>query len=129
MTIKTLRQEKGWSQEHLAQASGLSLRTIQRIERGHKASLESLNCLSAVFETKITNLIQEQKMDTIDTKDQFMKNHDEQEALEYVKNLKGFHMNWISYIFVIAGLYFLNLQVSPGNLWVIYPALGWGFGI
>lgn len=33
-TIKTLRKEKLWSQEELAEHSGLSLRTIQRLEKG-----------------------------------------------------------------------------------------------
>ena len=39
MNILTLRLEKGWSQEELAAHSGLSVRTIQRIENGQRASL------------------------------------------------------------------------------------------
>jgi transcriptional regulator with XRE-family HTH domain len=54
--IKKLRASKGWSQEQLAQFSGLSVRTIQRIERGHNAGLESLKCLAAVFDTDISKL-------------------------------------------------------------------------
>jgi len=30
--VKTLREAKAWSQDHLAQVSGVSLRTIQRVE-------------------------------------------------------------------------------------------------
>jgi transcriptional regulator with XRE-family HTH domain len=45
MIIRKLRLQKGWSQEHLSQISGLSTRTIQRIERGHKASLEFIRML------------------------------------------------------------------------------------
>ena len=56
MSVKNLRQKKGWSQEHLAQASGLSLRTIQRIESGKRAGLETLNGLAAVFDIDL-NLI------------------------------------------------------------------------
>ena len=59
MGVQELRLEKGWSQERLAQISGLSLRTIQRIESGKTAGLESLNCLAAVFETNVSNLMQE----------------------------------------------------------------------
>jgi transcriptional regulator with XRE-family HTH domain len=62
MSIKDRRLEKGWSQEELASFSGLSTRTIQRIETGHNASLESLKCLAAVFETSISTLMQEQTM-------------------------------------------------------------------
>jgi transcriptional regulator with XRE-family HTH domain len=35
MTLQKLRIQKGWSQEQLADLSGSSVRTIQRIERGH----------------------------------------------------------------------------------------------
>jgi transcriptional regulator with XRE-family HTH domain len=54
--IKEMRISKGWSQEQLAQFSGLSVRTIQRIERGHNAGLESLKCIAAVFEIDVSNL-------------------------------------------------------------------------
>jgi len=57
--IKKFRISKGWSQEQLAQFSGLSVRTIQRIERGHNAGLESLKCLAAVFELDVSILQKE----------------------------------------------------------------------
>ena len=34
MIVRKLRLQRGWSQEQLAEMSGLSTRTIQRIERG-----------------------------------------------------------------------------------------------
>ncbi len=34
MLIQKLRLQRGWSQEDLAALSGLSVRTIQRLERG-----------------------------------------------------------------------------------------------
>lgn len=48
--IKKLRAEKSWTQQHLADACGLSLRTIQRVERYGNASNETTISLSAVFE-------------------------------------------------------------------------------
>lgn len=54
--IKKNRISKGWSQEQLAEFSGLSVRTIQRIERGHNAGLESLKCIAAVFEMDVSKL-------------------------------------------------------------------------
>ena len=39
--IKKLRKERSWSQDQLASVSGLSLRTIQRIENEGACSLES----------------------------------------------------------------------------------------
>ena len=48
--VKTLRISKGWSQEQLSEYSGLSLRTIQRIENGVNISLESLSVLAKALE-------------------------------------------------------------------------------
>lgn len=39
--------------------SGLNVRTIQRIESGHHASVESLKCLAAALEVDISTLKQE----------------------------------------------------------------------
>lgn len=54
--IKSERQKRAWSQEHLADASGLGLRTIQRIERNGVASYESIRALAAVFSLRIEDL-------------------------------------------------------------------------
>lgn len=47
--IKELRRERAMSQEELAGATGLSVRTIQRIETEGTASPESKKALAAVF--------------------------------------------------------------------------------
>ena len=44
--IRKLREDKGWSQEHLAAVSGLSVRTIQRLEAEGNASLESRSAIT-----------------------------------------------------------------------------------
>lgn len=62
MILKQLRLSRHLSQEQLAQMSGLNVRTIQRIESGHKASVESLKCLASVFEVDIPTLNQEKFM-------------------------------------------------------------------
>jgi transcriptional regulator with XRE-family HTH domain len=54
--IKTQRNNRAWSQTQLADVSGLSLRTIQRIEKTGVASLESVKSLASVFEMDIKNL-------------------------------------------------------------------------
>lgn len=66
MIVKRLRKKNGWSQDHLATLSGLSLRTIQRVEAGHPASMETVNSLSSVFETDITKFTEE--IEVIDKK-------------------------------------------------------------
>ncbi len=59
MIVKKLRTDKNWTQEHLAQMSGLSVRTIQRVERGQSASMETLKSLASVFEVDLSKLTEE----------------------------------------------------------------------
>ena len=62
MILKQLRLSRHLSQEQLAQMSGLSVRTIQRIESGNSPSLESLKCLASVLEVDVSTLNQEKFM-------------------------------------------------------------------
>lgn len=62
MILKQLRISRHLSQEQLAQMSGLNVRTIQRIENGQNASVESLKCLAAVLEVTVETLNQERMM-------------------------------------------------------------------
>ena len=59
MILKQLRISRRMSQEQLAQMSGLNVRTIQRIENGANASLESQKCLAAALDVTIDTLNQE----------------------------------------------------------------------
>jgi DNA-binding XRE family transcriptional regulator len=54
--VKQLRSEKFWSQEELAIASGLNLRTVQRIEKEATASLQSKKALAAAFGIAVKDL-------------------------------------------------------------------------
>ena len=47
--LRQLRETRGWSQEHLAEAAGLSLRTVQRIEASGACSPESKLALAAAL--------------------------------------------------------------------------------
>ena len=59
MILKKIRERKRLSQEQLATMSGLSVRTIQRIEHGSRASIESLKSIASVLDTSISELEQE----------------------------------------------------------------------
>jgi len=54
--IRSEREKRAWSQEHLATLTGLSLRTIQRIETTELASYESISAISAVLEIPVAEL-------------------------------------------------------------------------
>lgn len=55
--IRTERLKRAWSQEHLAQVTGLGLRTVQRIESGGNASLETVKALAAVLGLPVEALL------------------------------------------------------------------------
>lgn len=58
--IRSLRTAKGWSQEYLAQESGLSATYMGEIERGEaNASLYSIVSVSAALKVKIAELFVE----------------------------------------------------------------------
>jgi transcriptional regulator with XRE-family HTH domain len=54
--IRTEREKRAWSQEHLAEVAGLALRTIQRVEASGAGSLETAKALAAVFEVDVATL-------------------------------------------------------------------------
>lgn len=124
MLVRKLRIERGWSQETLAEVSGLSVRTIQRIERGGKASLETLGALAAVLEVEISTLATETGMYK-----QRELSTDEHEAVEYVRDIKGFYTHLAIYLPTVVVMAAVNLYMGTDNLWFIWPTLGWGLGV
>ena len=52
-----------------------------------------------------------------------------QKAQERVADLRGFYGHLSVYVFVILGLFLINLTTSPGYLWFIWPLMGWGIAI
>ncbi|WP_255833015.1 helix-turn-helix domain-containing protein [Kordiimonas sp. SCSIO 12603] len=60
MDLKHRRLAKNWSQEQLAAISGVSSRTIQRIENGAKPGMETLKALAAGLEVSVTELQEEE---------------------------------------------------------------------
>jgi len=129
MLIQKLRLQRGWSQEQLADLSGLSVRTIQRLERGQTASVESLKALGAAFEMDFSDL-KEPEMDTpmSPTMSQSVR-ADEALALAHVRKIKGFYIHLVLYGIVISFLAVVNLVTYHHYLWFIWAALGWGIGI
>lgn len=123
--VRKLRIQHGWSQEHLAEISGLSVRTVQRIEGGKGAGLESYKSLAAVFEVDIELLQEGEPHMTTDTNI----TEEEKDAIEHVKKLKSFYQCLTYYIVTLIFLTMVNLFVSPGYLWVIWVAIGWGISI
>lgn len=126
MLIQKLRLQHGWSQEQLAHLSGLSARTIQRIENGHKPSIESLKSLASVFEVDFSEL-RENDMALADQAPALTP--DEELALDKVRQIKRFYLRVAQSGVVIAILGAINLAVNPGYLWFLWVALFWGVAL
>ncbi len=54
--VKQLREQRSWTQSLLAQSSGLSLRTIQRLEKEGNGSAETLLSVASAFDVDVTLL-------------------------------------------------------------------------
>jgi transcriptional regulator with XRE-family HTH domain len=112
--IKKMRLERHWSQDQLAEMSGLSIRTIQRIENGENAGLESLKSLAAVFEIIITDSDKKQEMEQIRKEE------------EYVQNVKGFYK--LLAIAILSLVTPFIIAVNDSSNWIIFLwiLLSWG---
>lgn len=55
--IKSMRIQRGWTQEQLAEIAGISPRTIQRAEKANNASFETVRAIAGAFETDFERLL------------------------------------------------------------------------
>jgi transcriptional regulator with XRE-family HTH domain len=133
MIVKKLRLQRSWSQEQLAEYSGLSIRTIQRIEKGKPANLESFQSIAAVFEVNVEDLQPEiaMKQDNQRSADDqaSLITREETEAMEYVQGLKSFYLHAMTFVVINVFIMLVNLITSPGYLWFLWALLGWGLGL
>tara|TARA_Y100000310_G_scaffold245781_1_gene250803 strand:+ start:477 stop:1889 length:1413 start_codon:yes stop_codon:yes gene_type:complete len=63
--LKDVRVSRGWTQELLSQASGLSRRTIQRLEAGAPASVETIKSLLSTLELPNVDSLVDSKSENI----------------------------------------------------------------
>jgi transcriptional regulator with XRE-family HTH domain len=116
MNLQERRLKSAYSQDQLAQMSGLSVRTIQRIEQGHNPSLESLKSLAAVFEIQIIEL-QEETSNNSQPKEEYLS------VKAHFEAIRNFYFALINYCLIITFLFSINLILSPEHLWAIYPSV------
>ena len=129
LMIRKLRLQRGWTQDQLAEFAGLSVRSVQRIERGARPSIESQKSLAAVFEVDLATLTQGDRPMIPDT----LATEDELEAIQYVKGIREFYMHVFLYLVFLAvfGLAFgarLGVE-NPKAQFVLLGLAGWGVGV
>lgn len=127
MLVRKLRLQRGWSQEHLAELVGVSVRTIQRIERGFSPGLETSKALASVFEVDVSTFISEES--TVNKNENLSESttvsQDETKAMLYVKGIKEFYDHLIIYVVFACVFVF---AMGDDNF-IRLGLLGWGVGV
>ena len=134
MSVQKLRLQKGWSQEQLAELSGVSARTIQRIERGQSASLETLKALAAVFDVDLADLRSPAMTDAAAPSlavppGETLLTHQEALAFAKVRHIRRFYFHALVYATVSGGLALTLLAEGGFKRWWVYMAVFWGLGL
>lgn len=120
--IRKWREDRCWSQEHLADAAGVSLRTIQRLESHESVSRETVSALAAAFGVDAATLM-------LNPGEEARKAFRVQARKQRQSATLAFAIHLATYIGVIGLLYAINLASEREDLWVTWPAIGWGVGL
>ncbi|WP_297734107.1 XRE family transcriptional regulator [uncultured Maricaulis sp.] len=119
--IKRWREERQWSQEHLADLAGIGLRTIQRIENGEAGSRETLMALAAAFNVDTMALCIDPETEVSDRLR--AKNRRARAGI-----LLSFWIHLASY--VLGMVVFIGIGLGIGNVGeMAWPAIWWTVGI
>ncbi|MBT8322918.1 MAG: histidine kinase [Eudoraea sp.] len=122
LVISNNLQEK----QVVKRSSGVGLRNIQqRYQILTDREVEVLKN-TGTFQVKIPMLTR-QKSVALSQK-AYIEDKRYQKAKERVEAIKGFYGNLVAYCLVIPALGILN-YVTTGWPWVLFPAVGWGFGV
>lgn len=122
MTIRQRRLEKGWSQLQLAEFAGVSLRTIQRIEKGHSSTVETLKSLASVFEVHFNELSTEGNFEI----DEAKLTEDERQELEHIRGVQKFLRDVMVFLVSIPISLLLNMIDTFNGEWLLWVFVIWG---
>ena len=125
--IKAWRDDRNWSQEDLAELSGVSVRTVQRIENGNATSRDSAASIAAAFNVDLNTL-------TLNINGEVEKAtvHQAQKSILGLKLSVWIHL--AAFIFVVFVWVVIDLVGSlhfgrPMSYWFAVPALWWFVGL
>lgn len=118
--IKRWREERQWSQEHLAQLAGIGVRTLQRIENGDATSPETLKALAAAYDVDVLTLIIDEEAEA--ARKLTEKNNQSRAALRL-----SFFIHLFGYI--IGATVFIAISLSEGWFVMKQPLIWWTVGL
>ena len=120
--IKRWREERHWSQEHLAELAGIGLRTLQRIEKGEPASKDTLMALAAAFGVEVLALCIDPEAEAAE-----IVRRKDQKAISGLRLSVGIH--FAGYIIGMAVFAAISLGENPGYWVMKWPTLWWTVGM
>ncbi len=124
LVVENILQPK----EVLKKSSGVGLSNIQQRYSLLTNRQVQINKTASHFFVKIPMLTKQVTGMKIQTQASYIEDKRYIKAKERVQAIKGFYGNLMAYAIVIPFLAFLNYRTSDFP-WVIFPMLGWGFGV
>lgn len=136
MLIRKLRLQRGWTQDQLAEMADVSVRTVQRLERGDAPSLETAKALASVFEVDLSTFHPERPDMTQNPTGLKATDHaataqitpEETASLVYAKNVSEFYQGVIVYL-VLAVVFFAKFGFQEPVLWWVFGGAGAGIAL
>ena len=114
------------SKEVIKRSSGVGLTNIKQ----RYALLTNRQVL--IHKTDVSFIVEipmlTKQISVMQTQENYIEDKRYLKAKDKVERIKGFYSNLISYLIVIPILAIINYNTT-GFPWVIFPALGWGFGV
>ncbi len=114
--LKDMRLDRGWSQSALSEMSGLSSRTIQRIEAGKPASIETAKAIAATFEVESIEVLGTRIKTESCTSDP--KNYRQPVVFEssYSPKVAEFYHGFLSLVSILALYYWMKSTQDTGSV-------------
>ena len=120
--IKRWREERHWSQEHLADLAGIGLRTVQRIEKGEPASRETMTALAAAFNVDVMALAVDPETEA----EEIVRKKD----AKLIAGMRlGFLISFASYVFGMILFAGISLGIGGGTFVMKWPMIWWTVGV
>jgi len=120
--VKKLREDRSWSQEHLASVAGLSLRTVQRIETEGKASPESKMAIASALDVDVATLNAIESGAVLPNPGPAIQAPARSRWNDLLRHVGV-------YVLVCTMLVFLDVSRHGALTWAKWPLLGWGFAL
>lgn len=132
--IRRQREARLWSQEHLAELAGISLRTVQRVETEGNASNETAMALAAAFDLPIAALrpggtpaLNEARPAPAAGANPPATSTPP--ASPAAPRQARFHTHLLIYLAVCGSMLLADFSSNGSITWSKWPLLGWGIGV